>query len=171
MRTKVGYNTQCQHVLAYGEHFSKAYGINRKSVLNDSNFYHVVGGMPPDVMHDILEGVLQYEVKEMLKHFIKVEHYLSLDILNDRITRYDFGYYNDKNKPSPITEQKLLSNDNSLKQHGKFKIRINMIVDNVVDYNSSQSHVNLTWTHHFFSGIPKPSFQNLPMTKAEEMRC
>ena len=69
-------------------------------------------------MHDILEGVLQYETKEMLKNFIKVEHYLTLKILNDRIAKYDFGYYNDTNKPSPITEAKFSSNDNSLKQHG-----------------------------------------------------
>jgi hypothetical protein len=72
-------------------------------------------------MHDILEGVLQYETKEMLKHYIKVEHHLTLEILNDRITKYDFGYYNDKNRPSPITEAKFSSNDNSLKQHGKLK--------------------------------------------------
>lgn len=108
-------------MLAHGEHFSKAYGINRRSVLNESHYYHVVGGLPPDVMHDILEGVLQYEVKEMLKKYIKVEHHLTLEELNGRIARYDFGYYNDKNKPSLISEQKFSSNDNSLKQHGMLK--------------------------------------------------
>ena len=71
-------------------------------------------------MHDIL-GVLQYETKEMLKHYIKVECHLTLEILNDRIAKYDFGYYNDQNRPSPITEAKFSSNDNSLKQHGKLK--------------------------------------------------
>jgi hypothetical protein len=121
LHTKDGYNNHCNLVLAHGEHFSKAYGINRRSVLNDSRYYHVVGGLPPDVMHDILEGVLQYEVKEMLKNYIKVEHYFTLEVLNNHISRYDFGYYNDKNKPSPISEQKFSSNDNSLKQHGKLK--------------------------------------------------
>ena len=71
-------------------------------------------------MHDILEGVLQYEIKEMLKNYIKVEHYLTLEVLNSRISKYDFGYYNDKNRPSPITEQKLSSNDKNLKQHGMY---------------------------------------------------
>ena len=69
-------------------------------------------------MHDILEGVLQYEVKEMLKVFIKVERYFTLDNLNDRISKYDFGYYNDKNKPTLITEAKFASKDNSLRQNG-----------------------------------------------------
>ena len=109
-------------MLTHGEHFSKAYGINRRSVLNDSRYYHVVGGLPPDIMHDILEGVLQYEVKEMLKSYIKEEHYFTLEELNGHISRYDFGYYNDKNRPSPITQQKFSSNNNSLKQHGKLKL-------------------------------------------------
>ena len=56
----------------------------------------------------------------MLKQFIKVDSFFSLEELNRRIGKFDFGYYNDKNKPAPITEQKLSSNDNSLKQHGKF---------------------------------------------------
>ena len=46
---------------------------------------------------------------------------LYLGNVKNHISRYDFGYYNDKNKPSPISEQKFSSNDNSLKQHGKLK--------------------------------------------------
>ena len=57
------------------------------------NFIIVVGGLPPDIMHDILEGVLQYKIKEMLKNYIKVENYLTLEVLNSRIAKYDFGYY------------------------------------------------------------------------------
>ena len=53
------------------------------------------------IMHDILEGILQYEIKKMLKNYIKVEHYLTLEVLNSWIAKYDFGYYNDKNRPSP----------------------------------------------------------------------
>jgi hypothetical protein len=70
-------------------------------------------------MHDILEGVLQYEMKELLKYYIKVRYLFTLEELNNRIAGYDFGYYNDKNRPSPIAEQKLSSTDNSLRQHGK----------------------------------------------------
>lgn len=37
-------------------------------ILNLSPSYHVTKGLPPDIMHDVLEGVLQYEVKELLKY-------------------------------------------------------------------------------------------------------
>ncbi|XP_028407455.1 uncharacterized protein LOC114530067 [Dendronephthya gigantea] len=117
LRTPQSYEDHCAQISTYGEYFSKAYGINRRSVLNDSRFFNVVGGLPTDVMHDILEGTLHYKMKEMLKEFIKVQAILTLEDLNGRIAKFDFGYYNDKNKPSPITEQKLSSNDHSLKQH------------------------------------------------------
>ena len=119
LRTKEGHDKQCDDVLLYGEHFSKTYGINRKPVLNESRYFHVIGGLPADIMHDILEGVLQYEVKELLKHYIKVQHLFTLEQLNHQIASYDFGYYNDTNRPSQIPEQKLLSTDNSLRQHGE----------------------------------------------------
>ena len=119
LRTKEGHDKQCDDVLLYGEHFSKTYGINRKPVLNESRYFHVIEGLPADIMHDILEGVLQYEVKELLKHYIKVQHLFTLKQLNHQIASYDFGYYNDTNRPSQIPEQKLLSTDNSLRQHGE----------------------------------------------------
>ena len=36
----------------------------------------------PDIMHDILEGALQHEVKLMLKNMIEVNQYFSLDMHN-----------------------------------------------------------------------------------------
>ena len=96
----------------------KKYGLNNHSILNDSRYYHVVGGLPADAMHDILEGVLHYTVKEVLKVFIIDQWFFSLEEINSRITSFDYGYHNDTNKPSPIQRNRLLSNDNSLKQHG-----------------------------------------------------
>ena len=78
----------------------------------------MIDGLPGDVMHDLLEGVLQYECKEMLKTFINEEKFLTLDQLNERIKRIDFGYYNDKNRPSPISQKALNNANNSLKLKG-----------------------------------------------------
>ena len=40
-------------------------------------------------------------VRTMLKVFINEESYFTLDQLNERIKDFDYGYYNDRNKPSP----------------------------------------------------------------------
>lgn len=69
-------------------------------------------------MHDVLEGILQYEAKELLKHAILNEKFISLDELNDLILQFDFGYSNDKNKPSAINSRTLHALHNSLKQSG-----------------------------------------------------
>ena len=69
-------------VTRYGDHFSRTYGINRNSILSGSVFYHVVGGLPPDVMHDILEGVLHYEIEEIcLKLFYQSRALLHIESL------------------------------------------------------------------------------------------
>ena len=46
------------------------YGIVRDSILNQSQFFHVIEGLAPDIMHNVLEGVLQYETKELLIYII-----------------------------------------------------------------------------------------------------
>ena len=76
-------------------------------------------------MHDILEGVLQYECKEMLKIFITEHSYFTLKELNDRIKDFDYGYYNDKNCPSQISSLTLNNNSNSVKQKGSVPLILN----------------------------------------------
>ncbi len=36
------------------------------------------GGLLPNIMHDILEGAMQYEIKLMLKKMIEVDNYFTL---------------------------------------------------------------------------------------------
>jgi len=63
-------------------------------------------------MHDILEGVLQYELK-LLPYSIR-EHHFTFDILNSNLECFDFGYMEDR--PATTT---LFDNTNCLKQKGK----------------------------------------------------
>lgn len=46
-----------------GEHYSKTYGINRRSILLDTPYYSMFdGGMPHDIMHDVFEGGVALEI-------------------------------------------------------------------------------------------------------------
>jgi len=48
-------------------HYSTTYGINYRSVLESLSFFSVAeGAMVPDIMHDILEGVLPLELKLLI---------------------------------------------------------------------------------------------------------
>ena len=90
------------------------YGLTHDSILNSSRFFHVTNGLPPDCMHDILEGCLQYEVKELLRSLVD-RKFVKLEALNQRIELFPYAQCDSATKPSPIS---LSTSDHSLKQNG-----------------------------------------------------
>ena len=76
------------------------------------------GALLPDLMHDILEGALQYEVKLMLQVMINVEGYISIDELNSHMEHLELGYMENNNRPTLFSSKTLNSEGNSLKQNG-----------------------------------------------------
>ena len=67
---------------------------------------HVLAGIPVDVMHDVLEGVLQLEISCLLNVLVNQLHLFSLDALNKRIS--DFPYGNEvSDPPKPISNFKF----------------------------------------------------------------
>ena len=66
-------------------------------------------------MHDILEGVLQYEVKEMLITFMQQKNYFTMGTLQN-VADFRYAYPDVKDKPSELS---LRSSDHKLGQGGK----------------------------------------------------
>ena len=120
LRDKASHEQHC--ALLQGDtmgHVSKEYGINRNSVLNELSYFHVCSGsLLPDVMHDLLEGALQYEMKLLLQFMIDSEQYFTLEKLNSRLENVELGYMECKDKPTLISVATLHSTGNSLKQKG-----------------------------------------------------
>ena len=94
LRDKVSHRQQC---LLLSTDLSASVSINRNSILNELRYQHILsmficeysgyccsyfhvcgGGLLPDIMHDVLEGALQYEVKLMLREMIKEDKIFSL---------------------------------------------------------------------------------------------
>jgi len=75
------------------------------------------GMLVPDVMHDILEGVLQYECKHLLVQLIS-EKLITLEVLNSRLMNTDVGYMDKRNQPSPISPAAVTETSRNLKQNG-----------------------------------------------------
>lgn len=76
------------------------------------------GALVPDIMHDVLEGALQYEAKLILQKFIHEDHFVTLKDINSAIENIDFGHSEGKTRPTPISAKTLSDSDNSLKQNG-----------------------------------------------------
>ena len=63
---------------------SKEYGINYRSGFLSLNYFDLCSGvLLPDVMHDVLEGALQHELKLLLKHCIFTQNYVKVNSLCD----------------------------------------------------------------------------------------
>lgn len=61
-------------------------------------------GMPPDVMHDVLEGSLQLEIRCLLVELITVKKLFSLTTLNNRIANFPYGPDAKDHPPRPLPE-------------------------------------------------------------------
>ena len=98
---------------------SKEYGVNHDSILNELTYFHVCNGsLLSDVMHDLLEGALQYEVK-LLLNYMTENCSLIIQELNSRLENVDLGYKEMKNKLTVISVKTMNSDGNSLKQNGE----------------------------------------------------
>ena len=114
-RSPETYNYHCSLLTGplASEH-STTYGVTGSSTLNEIANFHVVTQLPQDIMHVLLEGVVPYEVRLMMKSFITEDKLLTLDTLNERISCFCYSSSEAADKPSPFTVHSLTS----LKQSG-----------------------------------------------------
>jgi len=100
---------------------SRELGVNQESALMEIETFDLCSGaLLSDVMHDLLEGVLQYETKLLLKHCLH-NCYFTLDILNRSIEYLELPYGTESDRPSPITSKIPTKPGGRLNQKGKYE--------------------------------------------------
>ncbi|XP_041823596.1 uncharacterized protein LOC121628577 [Melanotaenia boesemani] len=77
------------------------YGVKKYCVLNSLKYFHSSDNYAVDIMHDLLEGVVQYELKLVFQYLMK-NGYISMNTLMDRINSFNYGYLERQNKPSGL---------------------------------------------------------------------
>ena len=98
LRTPASHFEQCSLLEGHlSNHFSTAYGINFLSVLEEVPGFSVVGGLPHDIMHNLYEGIVPFELKLLLQHCVS-RNYFTIDELNRRMESFPFA----GNKPRHI---------------------------------------------------------------------
>ena len=111
LRTEDKHLEQCQNLDGpTASHYSKTYGINRKSSLLDIVHFSMFGvGLPHDAMHDILEGIAPLEIKLLISHCI-TNGLFTLEHFNHRLMNFNYGY-SETDKPVPILARTLRSDN------------------------------------------------------------
>lgn len=69
----------------------KETGLKEACAFHDVIGFHLTENVTVDFMHDILEGVADYDLTSILHHFIYVARYFTLDTLNQRIKDFEYN--------------------------------------------------------------------------------
>ncbi|KAK0151868.1 hypothetical protein N1851_006762 [Merluccius polli] len=112
--TKELYTEHCDTV-AQNPTLVHSFGVKRGCPLNALQFFHSLDNYSVDIMHDLLEGVVQYELKLLfqfasvdtyvrlyIRHKFLVRDSISVNTLWERIQSFNYGYIERKNRPSAI---------------------------------------------------------------------
>ena len=68
MRTKEGYQNNVS-IIEYDPDSASVYGLKSNSCLNSLTCFHVIIGLPPDLAHDVFEGVGVDVIFHVLKKY------------------------------------------------------------------------------------------------------
>lgn len=83
------------------------YGVTQLCSLS---YFHPITGFPPDILHDLFEGVVPVEMPHCLKSLI-AKKYLTFEELNRAILSFPFQHFDNVNGPTqflkilPVEEQ------------------------------------------------------------------
>lgn len=87
-----------------GASISVEYGINRCSSLETLPYFSVVENLPHDIMHDLFEGVVPFELKLLIRYCVD-QAYFGIATLNHRLAAFDFGYSEVGDRPAPVDNE------------------------------------------------------------------
>jgi hypothetical protein len=111
LRTLQLHLTQCSYVERPGisseekQHFSKVYGVNRKSILCDLPDFDITTQLPQDIMHVLFEGLFHLQVRLFLNYLIDDLKAITLADFNNALARFPYAYFEDK--PHGLTAASL----------------------------------------------------------------
>ena len=71
-------------------------GTKTNSCLNQLAYFKVTKGLPPDIMHDLLEGVIRYNFCCLIEHLHELKYYSAKD-LNQDLKAFKYGRIDKKN--------------------------------------------------------------------------
>lgn len=108
LRTKENYNAAIEEAKISKDNIPLS-GVQFDSPLNQCRYLHVAEHTVLDCMHDFLEGIVPFIIKLVLFVYVTNSHYkITADLLNSRLQRFAFSFYDQSNKPSPKFKTNLL---------------------------------------------------------------
>ena len=80
-------------------------GVKRNSIMNELTYFHVCApGLPPCLAHDLLEGIVQYDMMLYLNYLMS-KNWFTLDFLNFQIENFGYCGHDKLSKPKIVTKR------------------------------------------------------------------
>ncbi|KAJ8669527.1 hypothetical protein QAD02_000786 [Eretmocerus hayati] len=94
----------------YSQEVKTLTGVNGESSFT-SRFFHISRNKIFDLMHEFLEGICPMTIKAVLHQYVIIEKRINIQEVNDRIYSFNYGYVEQKNKPSANFTVQMLTRD------------------------------------------------------------
>lgn len=87
-------------------------GIKKTCYLNDLKYFHMLKNKTVDMMHDVMEGLIPFVLREVFSVCVKSKILRKDDIVH-RVRDFNYGFLCQKSKPSFLDIEKLKLNQNA----------------------------------------------------------
>ena len=77
------------------------WGVKSKCPLNKLSSFHSVGSMPPDLMHDLLEGIVPEDLLSIIKA-LSARGWFTIDAYNERLRKLGWQSYESRDRPESV---------------------------------------------------------------------
>lgn len=103
LREKAAHNRQVQETLQ-NPNAGRSTGVKGQCPLTSNlEYFHVIGGYPPDILHDVFEGIVPVELSLCIKDLV-AKKYITLDMLNEAIKSFPYTFSDKTDKPQVISK-------------------------------------------------------------------
>lgn len=121
IRTKAHYDQQIAmlnsaRTLNKSLKLEDTFGITNYSVFNDLNFFHTIENRTQDIMHDVYEGAMPSILSLFFEYLIERD-IVTEDEIQLKISSFNYGKLERKNKPSILCIKKKNLNQNASQMH------------------------------------------------------
>lgn len=133
LRDRKTYEDQCK-VLSDPDlrkkrsHWSKMYGVNKKSVLCRLESFPVTENLVQDPMHCLLEGVCGQEIALFLNRIVYILGLVSLDWVNNKLQNFPYARLDARNRPNRIEKKHITMPAMFIKQKASVILTLSYIL-------------------------------------------
>lgn len=93
-------------------------GVKLDCILKNLSHFHVTVGYPPDVAHDLLEGIIPVELAHCFSLLIS-KKYFTLEKLNNLIQNFEYKWADKTNRPHAIPQTFSVKKKTLVEMHMK----------------------------------------------------